>query len=378
MWSASDGTVVNKAHLIASLVSDLTPVEKKNYSVTRAIKHLANFGDHDSDAGLEREFSTAISEKMGRSTAGMFIPTRLYAAGLDTKTNAAGAYTVATEVRDLIEILRNKTQVIRMGATVLSGLQGNVAFPAQSAASNGSWVAQNPGSDVTASDATFGQKTLSPKTYQATTSFSRQLLAQSSVDVEGLVRNDMMMAHALALDLAALNGSGTANQPLGLLRTSGIGSVALGTNGSKPTYESTVDLETAVAVGNADVADMKFLATPEMRGVLRKTQIISGTTAGIPVWQSGPNGIGNVNGYEAYVTNQLPKTLVKGTSSDCHAIIFGGWSNCIIGEWSVIEIVVDPYSLKRQGMIEMTSIAFYDVNFRHPEGFAAIQDARLS
>jgi HK97 family phage major capsid protein len=374
-WAAADPAMVDKAARIAALVSDLKPVEKQQFSFARAIRHMA--GMEQDENCLEQEFSIAMAQQLGRSTAGMFLPTRLYAAGLDTKTNAAGAYTVATEVRDLIELLRNKCCVIQLGATVLSGLHGNVAFPTQASATTGSWVSQNPGSDVAASDATFGQKLMSPKTYQATTSFSRQLLAQSSLDVEALVRNDLALAHALAIDLAAINGSGTSNQPKGILGTTGIGSVAVGASGGALTYELMVDLETAVAVGNADVPGMKFLTTPEMRGKLRKIQVISGTTAGIPVWQSAADGTGSVNGYRADVSNQVPKTLTKGANNDCHAVIFGYWPSCLIGEWGVIEIVVDPFTMKRQGLIEATSFQMVDVLVRQPAQFAAIQDARL-
>jgi HK97 family phage major capsid protein len=136
---------------------------------------------------------------------------------------------------NVLELLRNKTRVIQMGATVLSVLQGNQQFPKQATATTGSCVAQNPGSDVTDSDSSFGVLSLSPRTYQASTSFSRQFLAQATVDAESFVRNDLAFAHALAIDAAAINGSGSANQPLGLL-TSGIGSAAVGASGSALTY----------------------------------------------------------------------------------------------------------------------------------------------
>jgi hypothetical protein len=49
----------------------------------------------------------------------------------------------------------------------------------------------------------------------------------------------------------------------------------------------------------------------------------------------------------------------------------------MIGEWGVIEIIVDPYRLKKQGVIEVTSFVMVDVAVRHPVAFAAIQDARV-
>lgn len=359
-------------------VDGMTEKEKRDYSMARAILSMA---DPNYSADMERKVSDSIAKDLGRPPKGMYIPTRGLArptmSGLDTKTNAAGKYTVATEIRDLIELFRNRTKLLQLGAQMLSGLQGNIAFPRQLTGSTGSWVAENPGSDVTQSDATFGQLNLTPKTYQSTTAFSRQLLAQSTIDVENFVRNDLAIAHALAVDLAGINGSGSSNQPLGLLKTSGIGSVAVGTNGGAPTYELIVDLETAVADANADEANMAYLTTPVMRGKLKKTTILS-NTVGRPVWDQSANapGIGDVIGYPGYVSKQVPSTLVKGSSSDCHAIIFAYWPTVLIGEWGVIDLVVDPYALKKQGLIEVTSFQMVDVGVRQPAQIAAIQDAR--
>jgi hypothetical protein len=44
----------------------------------------------------------------------------------------------------------------------------------------------------------------------------------------------------------------------------------------------------------------------------------------------------------------------------------------------VIELIVDPYRLKKQGMIEVTSFQMVDVLARQPAQFAAIQDARTT
>ena len=357
---------------VAHTVDCLSSYERDNYSFVRLIKSLA--GDKGVGAELELDVSNEICNRLGKTTGGAFAPTRLRA-GLDTKTNAAGAFTVQTELRDLIELLRAKTRVIQLGATVLSGLSSNVGFPVQLTASSGSWVAENPGSDVADSDSSLGQRTMAPKTYTVTTSYSRKLLAQSSVDIEKFVREDLARAHAIALDSAAISGSGGSNQPLGLMNTSGIGNVALGTNGLAPSYQNIVDLETAIAAVDADDVGMSFLTTPQMRGKLRAVQQFSG--AGVGVWQQvGGAKVGNVLGYDAFASRQVPSNLVKGTSSDCHGIIFGFWPALIIGEWGVLEIIVDPFRLKKQGMIEVTSFLLCDTLLQQPPSFAVIRDAR--
>jgi HK97 family phage major capsid protein len=381
---AKKNAAENPAGLAQPTVASLTSQERSDYSLCRAIRSLA--GESGCEATLEREVSADIAKRIGKSTSGMFIPTNLNpfrprASGLDEKTNAGGKYTVMTEVRDLIELLRNKARVIQLGATVLSGLTSNIQFPTQASAGTIYWTGDNPGSNVTQADLTFGARTMTPHVAQATTAFSRQLLAQSTVDVEGLVREDLAKVHALGVDAAAISGTGNSNQPLGLLGTTGIGSVAMGTNGAKPTYASCCDLETSIATANADEDGMKFLTTPGMRGVLKKVGKLDSTYASIPLWDQWGNapGIGDLIGYQAFVSNQVPSNLTKGTTNGtCHAIIFGYWPTLVVGEWGVLELIVDPYSLKKQGMIEVTSFQMVDVMLRQPAQMAAIQDATLT
>ena len=72
----------------------------------------------------------------------------------------------------------------------------------------------------------------------------------------------------------------------------------------------------------------------------------------------------------------MPSTLTKGASTGvCHAVLFGVWPELLVGEWGALEILVDPYRLKKQGMIEITGIYMADVQVKHAASFAAIVDA---
>lgn len=350
---------------------DLTEREQKQYSILRAINMAAGIIECD---GFEMDIHREIAKKLGRDTKGMYIPMQLRAP-LTTATSGAGTgYMVATELRDMIEILRAKMLVRRMGATVLSGLTSNVAFPRQTGSATLSWTGENPGSDVGESNASTDQVTLSPKTAQATTQYSRQLLQQSGFDTEMFVRNDLSAIGALGLDSAAISGLGSSNQPRGITNTSGIGSVAGGTNGATPTWTHMVALEAAIATANADDGSLGYLTNPKARGFLKTTSRFTNTDT--PIWEKGTDGFGEVNGYRAGATTQVPSNLVKGTSGAvCSAIIFGNWADLLIGEFGVMEIIADPYSKKKQGLIEVTSIMMADIAVRHPASFAAMMDA---
>lgn len=358
---------------------DMNERENNDYSMVRAMN--AHITDDWSEAGFEREISQEVGRQLGRKTEGIFIPTNLrntpemVQRALNVGTTTAGGHTVQTDVGTLIELLRNRMMVRRMGATVLAGLEGDVSFPRQTAAGTFSWTAENPGSDLADSDATFDQASLTPKTGQSTTAYSKQLLAQSSLDVEMFVRNDLTRISAIGLDLAALHGTGASNQPTGIINVSGIGDVAGGTNGLAPTWAHIVELETDVANANADLGAMGYLTNAKVRGKLKTTEKASST--GQFIWGDGTEpGLGMLNGYNAGVSNQVASNLDKGTSTGvCSAIFFGNWADLLIGEWGAIEILLDPYAKKKQGLVEITSFVMADIQVRHAASFSVMKDA---
>ncbi len=359
---------------------ELSAKDQKRYSYARAILgglEGTPFAVSGLDNGLEREVEQELEKKLPQEykrRGGVLLPTFTTRAGLDSATTTKGKETVFAQVGEFIDLLRARMKVRALGARVLSGLTGPVSMIRQTAAASGSWVGENSAADVADSNLLLDLVTLSIKTYQASTSFSRQLLVSAlsgSIDAESMVREDLALIHALAFDKAAIQGLGSSNQPKGLLSQTGIGAIASGTNGGAPTFGNIIDLETAVANANADVDNMGYLTTPVMRGKLKQTQTFSTSANGLPVWDDG-----EVNGYNAEVSTQVPSALVKGTSSDCHAIIFGDWAQLVLGEWGVLELITDPYRLKKQGMIEITSFQMGDVAVRTPASFAAMQDAR--
>ena len=395
---------------------ELTDGEVRRYSITRAIMAVAEKGEGWS--GFERDVSDQIASDLPKdheSHGGIFVPVRRAAvasdyvgrrdsylgrlqalvqqqampiiararllsqidqmqAALDSGTATAGQELMFTEDGDFIDLLRARMKVAQLGATILTGLQGNVAFPKQDGAGTFSWVAEDPGSDLADSDLTLTQVALNSATGMSTTAYSRQLLAQGVVDVDNLVKNDLAMITALGIDLAGIAGTGAGNQPTGILNTAGIGDVAIGANGGNPTYAHMVDLESDVATANADIGSMAYLTTPGIRGRLKKTEEFGGSN-GRPVWTGGMEG--ELNGYPADVSTQVPSNLTKGTETAAHAVLFGVWSQLLIGYWGAYELVVDPYSLKKQALIELTSYQQAGLALRHPASFSATQDATV-
>lgn len=324
-----------------------------------------------------------VDEGMARAVATQLIQRAMQRGGdamhayrdLVVGTSTAGGNLVATELlgSSFIDLLRNAMVLDQLGVTWLRDLNGNVAIPSQSGAATTYWFTE--GGNPTESQQTIGQVTGTPKTIGAWTDYSRRLLLQSSIDVEMFVRADLAAIIGQGIQSAAI--AGASNGPTGLLATSGIGSVAGGTNGLAPTYAHIVDLESAVANANADAGRLAYLTNTKVRGKLRKTEEFA-TTNGKPVWTSaaGRPGIGELLGYDAYTSNSVPSNLTKGTSSGvCSAICYGNWADMLLFMWGGLDLILDPYSLSTSGGKRVVALQDVDAQLRRVASFAAMQDA---
>ena len=334
----------------------LNEKEIRHFSFVRACNFLANPTDKAAReaAAFEIEVSEAASRKYGKPANGIMVPNEVLRRDLQVLTppdGSAGGNLVATDLlaSSFIELLRNRLALTQVGVTTLSGLQGNIAIPRQTAASTAYWVGE--GGSPTESQPALDQVTMTPKTIGAFVDYSRRLLLQSSISVEQMVRNDLARVIALEIDRAAIYGSGSSNEPKGLVNETGIGSVALTGFG---TFEEMVELETEVALANADAGSMFYLMNAGTRGALKTTEKANASGARF-VFEDG-----EVNGYRAVVSNQLANKDV----------IFGNFSQMIMGMWSGLDLLVDPYAHSTSGTVRIVALQDCDVAVRQPSAFA--------
>jgi HK97 family phage major capsid protein len=348
--------------------------ELKNYSILRAIKSVTD-GTWFRENSLEREASEATAKALGKSPKGFYIPqdvlTAPMKAALRDGTTTAGGYTVATDLLSgsFIDMLRNRMVVYRggAGARILNGLVGDVAIPTQTGGATLYWVAEGTGTNgtVTASDQTFGQVAMTPKTAGAATEISRKLMLQSSLDVESFVREDLAMCVATGIDLAALAGTGQSNQPTGVISTSSINTIDTSGDGSVPTWADLVSMETALADDNADTGALAYACTPGLRGYFKSTPKVASTDS-VMLWQEGATPL---NGYGAFVSKQLPQNLAQNSGTNLHALLFGNWNDLIIGFWSGLDVLVNPYAHDLAGAVRIVMFQDVDIAVRHAESF---------
>jgi len=335
------------------------------------------------EAEVHRELLRGLPEGVERR-GGILIPMDLrtreermqaiHARTLATNVPTKGAETIFDTPGEFIELLRSATMVLRRGGRVLTGLTGPVGFVKQSGGVTVSWVGENPAADVAESDLLLAIVTMAQKTLQSTTGYTRQLLLQSSLEIEAMARQEFAEAHSRAIDRAAMHGIGAAGQPMGIYFAPGVSATAMG---GVPTFGKLIDMETQVAVANAIRGALGWITTPGMAGKMMQTLVAS--AAGSDMIWKGPFEEGVMANYPASSTTQLATTMngseeAGGTS---HGLIFGNWSEVVFGLFNSTEIVVDPYRLKKRGIIEVTSFQMADLILRHGESFSKATGATI-
>jgi len=343
--------------------------EARDYSITKAVKAMVS--GNWSGAELEKEASDEISRQTGKSPKGIFIPSDIrWKRDLIQGVGADGGHLVATNLLagSFIEALRANMVVKQAGALFLSGLVGEVAIPAQNAVNSASWVAENAA--VTEVNTTYRQVTMAPKTLGTFTDISRHLMHQSTPAIETIVRNDIIKSLSNEVDKKAIQGDGTSNTPTGILSTSGIGAVAIGTNGGAGTWAKVVETWKEVATDNANVGALSFITSPlQVSRFMAAAKVSSSDSVMIM------NDQAKLMGYNVFTTTNSPDNLTKGTASGtCSALTFGNFNDLIIGEWGSLDISVDPYTNAAKGGTRIIGLYDVDVAVRHAESFAAIKD----
>jgi len=369
----------------------LTDKESRSFSLLRAVRAISE--GRPQDAAFEIEASAAAYQAAGRnrpSDKSIMVPTDVLRggwAGPQTRATyqvvTAGAGTTggtlaATNLLagEFVEVLRNKSVTARLGARMLPGLTGNVDIPRQTAQTQGYWVAESGA--ITESEASFDKVSLRPRTVGSLSTISRLMLMQSTPAIEQVVREDLIRVMALAVDLAAISGSGTSGQPTGIYNTAGINSVVGGTNGANISFDFLMAMRGALDIANAPEENRGFAMNPHVFNYLSNLKTSTGSYLWMPVTGIAGAPGPTVLALPYFVSNQLRSTLTKGTSAGvCSEVYFGSWQELFIGMWGGPEIVVNPYDSTgfTTGDVKIRVMQSVDIGVRHSASFAVMSDA---
>lgn len=356
---------------------DMSKKEVKQYSLLRAIGAIVD--QNWQKAGLELEAHKAIQEKVKRAPASnnaFFVPLDIQSRSIEVRDEAmereiarrvamatgrrdltvgtgnAGGFLVGTSNQGFVELARNQTVLYALGARRLGGLTDSITIPRQTSGATPYWLSTEA-TAITESQLVLGQISMTPKTVGAYTEISRQLTLQSNPDAENLVMVDLAAQVAVDKDAKGINGSGSSGQPTGLINTSGVGSVT----GTSIAYAGIIEFMTDVFGANTLNAGSAYLTTGAVAGLLKQRVKFSSTAS--PLWE-GRLEQGMVDGYMAMASNQVPSAT----------IIFGDFSQVLIGEWGVLEVDVNPYANFQAGIIGVRAMSSMDVAIRYPSAFS--------
>ena len=354
----------------------LSPEEKKElkrFSLAKFIREAAT----NQLSGFEAEMNQEADKEMraaGQSLSrGTGIPSILL--GLRTFDNnnittaTEGAEFAAITEWSYIDALRNAMLGARLGVRYIPGMQGNARI-VKGGGVTASWLAEEAAASKVKD--TFSTVDMTPHRLQVLGGYTYDLLKQAALPVERILWDELIRAHAQALDDAIFNGSGTSGQPLGILANEGIGSVSgSGANGTAINWANIVALESVVGDANGLFGRLAYVTNSKVAGSMKANPQV----AGFPRYMMED---GRTNGFAVEVTNAIPSNLTKGTGTGLSAMIFGNFEEVLVPQWGGLDMIVDPFSSKAKGVVEVTAIAYHDVCVRRPACFAAIKDIKTA
>ena len=307
---------------------------KKQFSLLKAINDIAN--NRSLDAVSQAVINAGADEmrSAGQSFSGQ----------IQLPVESRAAVTVTDEHDDVIEVqfadlltpLRAKNVLVAAGAKYMSGLIGDVQVPIM-----------GEGEVASAKEAgyTFSSKKLQPKRLTAYVDISKQFLVQDSIGAEQAIRADIVAAINSKLESTILgSAAGSTTTPAGIFYGQSPKVIA--------TFKDICDLEASIEDANV-IGECKYVMSNKAKAALRNMPKSSKSTQ--LVMENG----------------EVDGTPVLNTSNvEAQNIAYGDWNNLAIGQWGSIDLVVDPYTLAKDGQVRIVINAFFDAITLRPEAFA--------
>ena len=215
--------------------------------------------------------------------------------------------------------------------------------------------------DATESNATFLQVSFTAKRLTVRSEISRTVLVQSSPDVEAMVRNDIAIGLAKALDTAMFYGLGTTSSadPTGVVETTGIEAV---TWTAANVYQKVLELWSDIGVNNVPTRNLKWFGSWRFAHDCKRAQKMNDYSEK-PVLSKD----GMIDGVPVEVSSQI-----VGTTSVSQEAFLADWDEAALVLWEDLEIEVDPYTKLHQNQIRIVGCMLCDFNVLRPGAFGRI------
>lgn len=280
-------------------------------------------------------------------------------------TGSAGGYTVSTVLgAQMIDLMREKTHVIKAGAQTINLESSNYSLAKVLTGATATWRAEN--TDVTTSEPTFGKVDWAPKSLAVIVPVSRELLADS-INITTALENEFARCMATELENVCLQGTGTSNQPKGVLNYTDTQVIDMGANGAAITnYSQIVSAYQKLFEANANAPTAAIMAPRTWATYANFT-----ATDGQPLMM--PKQIETLPFYESTI---IPTNLTKGTANNASNIFIADWTQLVIGlrQDMVIELLRERYADKLQAAFLVSMRV--DVAAIHEKSFVVVKGVK--
>lgn len=317
----------------------------RKYSLFKALR--ASLSKDWSEAELEKECSIAVAEKTGKDARGFYMPHEvLQDKNFKRNTTGNAGELVGTDRHpgSFVDALREKSVIMRLGAITLEGLVGNADIPRLDTGAAHDWIAE--GDSVGLTEIGLSTLLLSPKTISGGVAFTRRLFKQSSPNIEALLRDDLARGAAVAIDKAALMGTG-ADEPMGIANHPDVPTF-VGIPAT-PAWADVVGMERALLDNKGLTSNSAYVFSSARLGAMKSTP----KDTGLDFILIGDN----LNGYLG-----VPTTLIE-------SMCFGNFADVIIGMWGGLDLSLDNGTGAASGGYVLRSFQDIDVGLRHPNSF---------
>jgi hypothetical protein len=328
--------------------------DKHQYSISRGIRDLLAKGAPQNPSEADFHFDS-LRENPNRATGvgygqKLCVPIRM--PEVSKRQLTSGAWSDGTEVLEGLGVLE-WSAVVSAGATVLGPLKQNTQVWHTSDLPTVQWLGEN--GLITPSDPTLQAGVLSPKRVSCQTIFSRQLVVQSSTQMDRFIERELGRALSQALDYETLYGAGpVAFQSLGLINTPGTNLLPIGAT----TWNDLVELRRLCLNHDVDRTSFGLITSPDNEKDMLVTEAMPGSGS---IWHNWPD----------------PKFFSNEIADDRY--FQGSWSYLTIGlfggstESPGMDVIVDPYSQAANSQIVVTANLWCDSLVRWPEVFGYSQ-----
>lgn len=340
-------------------------------------------------AGVARMVIALAAAQGDRHLAAKIAAERGYgepiSASLNTLTPSAGGILVPQNLSsEVIELLRPKAVVRKMGARSLPLNNGNITIPRLKGGAIVGYVGSD--NDIPATEQEFADLKLSAKKLAALVPISNDLLAvsASNPNVDGIVVGDLTSAIAVREDKAFIRDDGSSDTPKGLRHWALAANVFAATAATPTLAQVDADLNKMLfrlEAANANMTSVGWVMNPRVFRFLASIRDGNGNKAYAELDQ------GMLKGYPVGITTTIPTNLTVGSDSDCTEIYLADFGDCFIGEESQLVIDYSKEATYKDGSGNVISafqrdqtlirvIAKHDFGPRHVESIVVLNGVR--